>query len=70
MIKAKAKSTVKKPIYNQIDGYRIAIINDDKYREYPESAYEMYKHLLVKEKIETDIKSETKEAEEKKCQTK
>ena len=69
MVRAKAKSTLKKPIYHQIDGQRIAIINDDIYRDYPDSAYEQYKNLLVKEKPEpetkTDTKSDTKKNEEK-----
>ena len=69
MVRAKAKSTLKKPIYHQIDGQRIAIINDDVYRDYPDSAYEQYKNLLVKEKPEsetkTDTKSESKKTEEK-----
>ena len=43
MVRAKAKSTLKKPIYHQIDGQRIAIINDDVYRDYPDVAYEQYK---------------------------
>ena len=60
MVLAKAKSTLKKPIYHQIDGQRIAIINDDIYRDYPDSAYEQYKNLLVKEKPEPETKSETK----------
>jgi len=60
MVRAKAKSTLKKPIYHQIDGQRIAIINDDVYREYPDSAYEQYKNLLIKEKSEPDIKTDTK----------
>ncbi len=69
MVRAKAKSTLKKPIYHQIDGQRIAIINDDVYRDYPDVAYEQYKNLLVKEKPEpetkTDTKSDTKKNEEK-----
>ena len=69
MVRAKAKSTLKKPIYHQIDGQRIAIINDDVYRDYPDVAYEQYKHLLIKEKSEpetkTDTKSESKKTEEK-----
>ena len=69
MVRAKAKSTLKKPIYHQIDGQRIAIINDDVYRDYPDVAYEQYKNLLVKEKPEpetkTDTKSESKKTEEK-----
>ena len=69
MVRAKAKSTLKKPIYHQIDGQRIAIINDDVYRDYPDIAYEQYKNLLVKEKPEpetkTDTKSDTKKNEEK-----
>ena len=60
MVRAKAKSTLKKPIYHQIDGQRIAIINDDIYRDYPDVAYEQYKNLLVKEKPEPETKSETK----------
>jgi len=60
MVRAKAKSTLKKPIYHQIDGQRIAIINDDVYRDYPDMAYEQYKNLLVKEKPEPETKSETK----------
>jgi hypothetical protein len=60
MVRAKAKSTLKKPIYHQIDGQRIAIINDDVYRDYPDVAYEQYKNLLVKEKPEPETKSETK----------
>ena len=60
MVRAKAKSTLKKPIYHQIDGQRIAIINDDIYRDYPDVAYEQYKHLLIKEKSEPETKSETK----------
>ncbi len=69
MVRAKAKSTLKKPIYHQIDGQRIAIINDDVYRDYPDVAYEQYKHLLIKEKSEpetkADTKSESKKTEEK-----
>ena len=67
MDRAKAKSTLKKPIYHQIDGQRIAIINDDVYRDYPDVAYEQYKHLLIKEKSEpkADTKSESKKTEEK-----
>ena len=69
MVRAEAKSTLKKPIYHQIDGQRIAIINDDVYRDYPDSAYEQYKNLLIKEKSEPDIKTDTK-SESKKTEEK